>query len=405
MKTKKTKIQNSTYSLHQANKAKNLTIQSNTPIEDILKTLDDGIKNLRSTNAYQKYLNFISKIPHYSSNNQMLLYKQNPNITMVGSYTFWKQNHRYIKKGEKSLKIIAPIISKKTLRTPMLDSKNQPLLDIDKQLIYKTSEKLEIKGFRYVSVFDISQTDGEPIPTLFTRLKGNSSEATKLINIISSISETPIIYKTIDNSLHGYFEPEENKIVIQKGLSENQTAKTILHEYAHSILHKDLDAYNKNYAICEIEAESIAYIISNRYGLDSSDYSFGYITTLLSDNPLGSLKPSLDIIRNTASDIVKKIDTKLQIEYEQELEQKIVQIKQEIKKQGFHPTNSLVDNLAKLEQYTNTFLLEDIYKMAKQNTITSNQNAFPILKNIIQELQNQETSLHCLPISITQELS
>lgn len=255
--------------------------------KEILNKIETGIKEVFTSEKYLNYLKFLSNFHSYSVNNSILIFSQNPEASIVAGFNKWKKLKRNVKKGEKSIKILAPLIKK---------IKND-----------EDEEESVINGFRIVSVFDVSQTEGEDLPTLCDELTEEVKEYETLFNKIKSITSLPIEFKPLENC-KGYYSPDENKIAIKEGMSESQTIKTLVHELAHSILHKDT---KKSRATAEVEAESVAYVVCNQLGIDTSDYSFEYLATWSSGQDVKELKGSLSIIQKTADKIIKKLYKKV----------------------------------------------------------------------------------------------
>ena len=250
--------------------------------KEILKKIETGIKDVFTSEKYLNYLKFLSNFHSYSVNNSILIFSQNPEASIVAGFNKWKSLKRNVKKGEKSIKILAPLIKK---------IKNED------------EEESVLNGFRIVSVFDVSQTEGEDLPTLCDELTEEVKEYETLFNKIKSITSLPIEFKPLENC-KGYYSPDENIIAIKEGMSESQTIKTLVHELAHSILHKNT---KKNRATAEVEAESVAYVVCNQLGIDTSDYSFEYLASWSSGKDLKELKSSLSVIQKTADGIIKSI--------------------------------------------------------------------------------------------------
>ena len=216
--------------------------------------------------------------------------------------------------------IFAPIKGKVEVEEPKFDEKNQPVLNDDGT---QTTEKVtrEYKSFRPCYVFDLSQTEGEPLPTLASRLEGGVEDYEKLKEVLISISPVPITFEEVPGSANGFYSPTEMRIVVQDGMPELQTIKTMLHEISHATYGhggKD-DKWDKQSK--EIQAESTAFWVAGMLGLDTGDYSFGYITGWSKDREVSELKENLELIKNTANDLVTKIDEKLaEYETKQEME-------------------------------------------------------------------------------------
>ncbi len=228
-------------------------------LKTALKTIEDGIKNINSNEEWQKFLTFQSRFYNYSFQNAMLIYHQRPSSTFVAGYNAWKQLHRYVKRGEKAIRILAPCKYKK-----------------------EDDEGYTINGFRIVSVFDLEQTDGDDslLPVVIKGLQG--SDADDLYQKIINAIEIPVTEKT-ELPANGQYFPQTKEIFIKEGISPLQKVKTLVHEYAHHLHHtKHLDKENKR-SEREIVAETAAYIVCSHWGLDTGDYSLPYIKTWLDD--------------------------------------------------------------------------------------------------------------------------
>lgn len=281
-------------------------------VQELTRQLEEGIKDLYSSDKYKEYLDVMSKFHNYSSNNIGLILMQKPDATKVAGFNSWKNNFkRFVNKGEKGIAILAPAPYKKTIEVDKIDSNtNKPILNTDGT---KEKEKKEITQnyFRVVYVFDVSQTNGEALPELATRLTDEVKDFDDLFLVLKNVSEFPIEYEDIQSSANGYCDPVNKRIAIKEGLGEAQIIKTTIHEIAHSILHSDLKNKEKDSSTREVEAESIAYVVSNILGIDTSSYSFGYVGGWSKDKELTQLKSSLDTIQKTAHDLISNIEKEL----------------------------------------------------------------------------------------------
>ena len=285
-------------------------------MEEITTKLEKGVKDIFSSDNYKEYLNFCAKLPRYSVNNQILIMLQKPDATMCQSFTGWKDMNRFVKKGEKGIRILAPSPYKMQTEQDKTDASGKAILDKDGEPVKETVE-ITINAFKPVSTFDISQTEGEPVPTIgVSELTASVEGYETLLAAIKEVVPVPISFEQIDSGAKGYFHLEENRIVVQEGMSEAQTVKTLLHEASHQALHsreameQSGDKKSKNQKECE--AESVAYVVCQHYGIDTSDYSFAYVATWSADKEVPELKASLDTIRRTAADLIVKIDEKVQ---------------------------------------------------------------------------------------------
>lgn len=282
-------------------------------MKQITEKLEKGVEELFASDKYQKFLDTMAKFPRYSINNNLLILMQKPDATLVQSYTGWKQMGRYVKKGEKGIRILAPTPFKIDREQNKLDEKGQTILDKDGEPVKETVQ-ISMTGFKPVSTFDLSQTEGEPIPSLgVSELTGSVEGYASLIDAIQKASPAPIEFKDTGSAAKGYFVPAENKIVVQKEMSEIQTVKTLIHEIAHAKLHnmdvqKAREDGEQTRSSKEVEAESVAYTVCQHFGIDTSDYSFGYVAGWSEGKELKELKASLDTIQTAASDLITSIE-------------------------------------------------------------------------------------------------
>ena len=319
-------------------------------IKEITDKLEAGIKDLFSSEKYMEYLQTMSKFHNYSFNNTLLIMFQKPDASAIAGYDAWKKKfHRHVKEGEKGIKIIAPAPYKKTIEVEKLDKAGQPVLDGNGKPIMVTKE-IQVPTFKVASVFDVSQTEGEPLPTIATQLEGNIEAYEKFFRTLKEISPVPITLEPIDSSANGFFNPVEKRIVVKDSLSEMQTIKTAIHEIAHAILHSLPEKGEDGVTVDdrpdsrtkEVQAESVAYTVCQRFGIETSDYSFGYIAGWSSGQETKELKASLEVIRETASDIIEKIEEKMP-----ELAQERKAVKQAEKPFDYDKTVSYMLSLAR----------------------------------------------------------
>ena len=285
-------------------------------MEEITSKLEKGVKDIFDGANYQQYLNFCAKLPRYSVNNQILIMMQKPDATMCQSFTNWKEVNRHVRKGEKGIRILAPAPYKMQKEQEKVDASGKTILDKDGEPVKETVE-VTINAFKPVSTFDVSQTEGEPIPSPgVDELTGSVEGYETLLAAIKEVVPVPISFEQIDSGAKGFYHLEENRIVVQEGMSEAQTVKTLLHEASHQALHSkeamDSAGEKKSKNQKETEAESVAYVVCQHYGIDTSDYSFPYVATWSADKEVPELKASLDTIRRTASELIVKIDEKVQ---------------------------------------------------------------------------------------------
>ena len=290
-------------------------------VREITDKLEQGIKELFESERFKEYLRTMSKFYNYSFNNTLLIAMQKPEATYVAGYTSWQRNFdRQVMKGEKGIKILAPAPYKAQVECEKLDPKTQkPILDADGKPVTETVEVTR-PAFKVVSVFDVSQTDGKELPDIIVdELKGTVENYEAFFDALKQESPVPISFEDIPGGAKGFFSPVESRIAIQEGMSEIQTVKTAIHEIAHAKLHafkpdeKAAPEDKKDRHTKEVEAESVAYTVCQRYGIETSDYSFGYIAGWSSGKETKELKNSLDTIRKTAAEMIEGIDAKLKV--------------------------------------------------------------------------------------------
>ena len=299
-------------------------------VKEITDRLEEGLKELFEGEKYKSYLNTMSKFHNYSANNIQLIEMQCPDATYVAGYKAWQRNfERHVNKGERGIRILAPSPYKIKEEQEKIDPvTNEPVLDRDGMPVMEEVE-IKIPAFRVVTVFDYSQTDGKELPGLgVNELHGDVERYRDFMEALERVSPVPIRYEEMEGDRKGYFIDLSRPIAIKEGMSEAQTAKTGVHEVAHAKLHareaeQDTEkAVYKDRETKEVEAESIAYTVCQHFGIDTSDYSFGYIAGWSSGKEMPELKSSLDTIRRTSSELIKGIETQLlEIEKERAAEQ------------------------------------------------------------------------------------
>ena len=340
-------------------------------LQQITAGIEQGIKELFESEKYMRYLSVMSRFHRYSVNNTMLIYMQKPDATLVAGYNKWKnQFERHVKKGEHGITIIAPTPFKKKIEEQKLDPDTKaPMLDAEGKVIMEERE-VEIPMFRPVKVFDVSQTDGKPLPELASSLSGNVQNYEVFMEALRRSAPVPLSVEPMAANMDGYFSPDQQRIAIREGMSEVQTVSAAVHEIAHSKLHdpkkyeaeptwkivmvsgggvkhdyrldfateaeaeqaaaeddwryvdenqfewrleveEDLTAVKqavKNRNTEEVEAESISYAVCQYYGIQTADNSFGYIATWSQDKTLPELRASLETINKAAGELIVDID-------------------------------------------------------------------------------------------------
>ena len=279
--------------ISQADKVKALTDQ-----------LKEGVQAVFSSGKYAEYLKTLSRFHRYSFRNSMLIYLQNPDATRVEGFNAWKTLGRGINKGEKGLQILAPSPYKITIDATHDENGNLLPEPVKKQV--------QRMAFRVTYVFDISQTSGKELPDLAHRLTGDVGEYDRLMGALQKISPYPIAFEEIARAgTNGYCDYKAQRIVIRKGVSQEQTVKTTVHEIAHALLHSDKTGPERDQQAFEVQAESVAYIVCQHFGIDSSQYSFGYVASWSGSVQLEVLEQSLTVIQNGAAQIIESTEIEL----------------------------------------------------------------------------------------------
>ena len=285
-------------------------------LQQITDKLEKGVVEVFQSDKYKQFLNTMAKFPRYSVNNSLLIMMQRPDAQLCQSFTGWKQMGRYVKKGEKGISILAPAPYKIEKEQTKLDDKGKPVFDADGEPV-KEKVEVTIRAFKVVKTFDLAQTDGKELPTIGpSELVGSIEGYPKILQALQDISPVPVSFEMIGGEAKGFYHLEDKKIVVQDGMSEVQTIKTLLHEMAHQKLH-DKDAVPEAKDITrsgkEVEAESVAYVVCQHYGINTSDYSFSYVAGWSEGKETPELKASLDKIRQTASDFIYQIDQRMEV--------------------------------------------------------------------------------------------
>lgn len=285
-------------------------------LKEITASIEDGIKELFQSDNYAQYLQTMSRFHRYSVNNQVLIHMQKPDATLVADFNKWKnQFGRDVVKGEHGIKIIAPTPFKKKIEQEKLDPDTQlPVLDADGKVV--TEEKtIQILMYRPVAVFDVSQTEGKPLPQLVHDLAGNVANYEMFMEALRRSSPVPISIEVMNGKMDGYFDLEHQDIAIRKDMSEVQTVSAVIHEMGHALLHNrtketeqtaEQEKLSRNTE--EVQAESISYAVCAYYGIATGENSFGYIASWSKDKTLPELRESLEIINKTAGGLINDID-------------------------------------------------------------------------------------------------
>ncbi|CBK76302.1 DNA primase (bacterial type) [[Clostridium] cf. saccharolyticum K10] len=291
-------------------------------LQQITAGIEQGIKELFESEKYMRYLSVMSRFHRYSVNNTMLIYMQKPDATLVAGYNKWKnQFERHVKRGEHGITIIAPTPFKKKIEEQKLDPDTKaPILDAEGKAVMEERE-VEIPMFRPVKVFDVSQTDGKPLPELASTLSGNVQNYEAFMEALRRSAPVPLSVEPMAANMDGYFSPDQQRIAIRAGMSEVQTVSAAVHEIAHSKLHNYAKAQEeaaragdkeppkkKDRNTEEVEAESISYAVCQYYGIQTGENSFGYIANWSQGKELPELRASLETINKTAGELINDID-------------------------------------------------------------------------------------------------
>lgn len=267
---------------------------NNDAVKEIVSKLEQGVKDLFDSEAYKNFLSVMARFYNYSANNCLLIALQCPTASYVAGYSAWQTKFkRQVRKGEKAIKILAPCPHKF-------------VKEVENEDGYKEEKEISYTTFRTANVFDVSQTEGEDLPSICKEVGDEVENFEELFGKLERVSPVKISFEDIQTGANGYFSTAEKKIVVKAGMPQGQTLKTTVHEIAHAILHdkdngeeKDADRKTK-----EVQAESVAYTVCNFLGLDTQEYSFGYVAGWSTGKEVKELQNSLEVIRKTASVII-----------------------------------------------------------------------------------------------------
>ena len=360
-------------------------------VKEITDELEQGIKDLFNSDRYKEYLSAMSKFHNYSFRNTILILMQKPDASYIAGFNTWKNDFkRAVRKGEKGIKILAPAPYKKEIEETAHDKNGNPILNADGSN-RTTTKTITVPAFKITTVFDLSQTDGKEIPTIANQLTGNVEDYEKFFKALKEISPVPIELEKIDRAANGYYHLTEKRIAVRNDLSEMQTIKTTIHEIAHAKLHA-LPEKEENEVIeddrpdnrtREVQAESIAYTVCQHFGIDTSDYSFGYVAGWSSGKETAELKASLEVIRTTADEMITDISEKLK-ELEKE---KSVDLNSDI---SAWYAAEFSDDEMKDEIYTGVSF-QKLYDMLSSNDYMLNPAKQPIVTILWSESPHFET--------------
>lgn len=274
--------------------------QRRAELDEAMERLDRGVREVFESGRWERYLEVMSRFHQYSANNSLLIAMQMPNATAVASYTDWKRKFgRQVRKGEHGIRILAPVRYRRKVEDD----------DGDEAVVER------LAGFRLASTFDVSQTEGEPLPQIAELLDGSVERYGQVMRAIEKAAPVPVGFEEMPEGVNGFFSRAERRIAIRPGMNQAQTVKTAIHELAHSRMH-DFDVATPpedlpDRSTREVQAESVAFVVASHYGLDTGGYSFGYVAGWASGRELEELKASMDTIRETSHGIIEDIDAAL----------------------------------------------------------------------------------------------
>ena len=353
-------------------------------LKEITDRLEQGITELFESERYKEYLRVMSKFHNYSFNNTLLIAMQKPDASLVAGFSSWKNNFgRNVMKGEKGIKIIAPspfTVKQEVEKTDPQTGK--PVIGKDGKPVTEEKE-IKVPAYKVVSVFDVSQTEGRELPDIaVNELTGDVDRFKDFFAALEQAAPVPVGFEKIEGGAHGYYHLEEKRIAIDEGMSDLQTLKTAIHEIAHAKLHDiDLNAPKEEQKprvdrrTREVEAESVAYTVCQHYGLDTSEYSFGYVAGWSSGKELAELRGSLETIRSTAAEMINAIDG-----YFAELQK--AQDKEQSQPQ--HEGNAPAQPEA-APQEKSAFTPETIYRVRRNPYSDREENAYLLQAYVTQE--------------------
>lgn len=273
-------------------------------VQEITEQLEKGVSDIFKSEKYGEYLRTMSRFHKYSVNNTLLIAMQKPDASFVAGFKTWQSLGRHVKKGERGIKIIAPAPFKLKVSQEKTDPVTQEIVKGSDGSPVKEETQINMMSFRVVAVFDISQTEGKELVQIASRLNGNIKGYGDYIEAVKKNAPVPVEFIDIPGEANGFFDGK--KIAVQKGMSESQTIKTLIHETSHAILHSAPG--EKTRETKEVEAESVAYTVCSHFGIDTSEYSFGYIASWSSTKELRELRASLETIQKTASGLIMEIE-------------------------------------------------------------------------------------------------
>lgn len=284
-------------------------------IKEMTDKLEHGVTDLFQSDRYREYLNAMAKFHHYSLNNSLLIAMARPDATHVASIKTWNHDFgRYVKKGEKGIPILVPTPYKKEIQKEAVDDHGAPILDADGKIKTETRTVL-MPAYKIGYVYDVAQTDGKPLPEIAHKLTGDVKQYGDFMKALKAVSPVPIAFDDIRTGANGYYDNVNKKIVIKAGMSQEQTIKTCIHEISHAICHDRDNGTDRNADknTMELTAESCAFCVCSHLGIDSSDYSFGYLAAWSNGKDTKELRSCLQTVRDTTHDLIEKIDKQLEL--------------------------------------------------------------------------------------------
>ena len=288
-------------------------------IKELTDRLEEGVREVFESDKYEDYLRVMSKFYNYSYRNTLLIALQKPDATLVAGYEAWKKKFgRQVNKGEKAIKILAPAPYKTKKEMEVIDQVTQRPVMLEDGTVMTEEVEVTIPAFRVANVFDISQTTGRPLPSLFDNIEGDVRNFERFFEAVKSVSPVPVGFEPMADK-DGFYHQVEKRIALRDGMSERQTMAAIIHEISHATLHaldmehlqESLKERGKDQRTMEVEAESIAYVVCQHYGIETGENSFGYIAMWSKNKTLPELQASLKVIRDTSSDLIGRIDEKV----------------------------------------------------------------------------------------------
>lgn len=271
-------------------------------VQALCEQLETALEGLRDTDTYKAYLRAMALFRQYSYKNTLLIVEQYPHATLVGSFGTWKKLGRHVRKGEKAIRILAPITFGGKQNDETVEQDNHEAGNIKQ-------DAKRIVGYKTVCVFDIAQTEGEKLPDVINELTGDVEGFQRMFDAIVSASGVRVSRGPLPGTACGMCDTRLGVVSLRDDLSEAQSIKTLIHEVAHYRLHPPMIAESRAYR--EVQAESVAYVVAAHFGLDTSDYTLGYLDSWMENQSKDALKESLDIIARAAGALIDDIEAEL----------------------------------------------------------------------------------------------